>query len=407
MKRSKREENAIVVYFILYSVLFVALVLLFFIKTLPEIRLVEKSKVNTQELYNNIVRIEKSWLELEEFKSLTDKKNRVVIEILSNMSDTFYSDKLWNNTSDSYKTFLDNIKKDLNSAENKAIMDKKRSEIANMLPTYYEDSLDLWEDVLSDYKFINYLELLIESFNFESNSSIGISRVTLLEDFSVNKTAWNPLESNIFFIPLNLVLKWTKSSIIDFLFFIENVWNIEVLEDEILLSGNNSFLSKNWVPKIIEGDKFTYDYNIFEHQITDIQKISMSNYIDTSYIIRWEKDFKDFIIDTQWDEEFEINIDLMFYVKWQPIYVIEESILSILDKQVKTKWAILAKMKTISQWSINYIQLEKDLKTLSTYDKEISSIKKELIKKEHIEKIYSRVLRIDSVIDPISKSLNK
>ena len=407
MKRSKREENLIVTYLLFYIVLFVALILFLLLKTLPDIKLIEETKANTKNVYTKLIEIEKNWLNLEEFKSMTDSSNKLTVEILSNISNKFFTENLWNKTDDSYKIFLEKLKKNLDSSENTIIMEEKSKEILNILPKYYENSLDIWGDVLTDYKFINYIELLIESFNFESNSAIWIKNLTLLEDFAVNKSAWSGLESNIFYIPLSLSLIWTKAWIIDFLYFIENVWNIKVEDDNVLLSWNDTFLLKNWIPKVLEWDKLNSSYNIFEHQITDISKITMKDYMDSSYISRWEKDFKNFIVDTQWSDDFEISLELMFYVKGQPIYIIEDSINAVLDKQIKTKLALSIKLKAINKWNINYINVKKDLDTVSSYDKEVSSIRKALAKKENIEKIYTRSLKIDSIIDPINKSLNK
>ena len=407
MKRSKREENLIVTYLLFYIVLFVALILFLLLKTLPDIKLIEETKANTKNVYTKLIEIEKNWLNLEEFKSMTDSSNKLTVEILSNISNKFFTENLWNKTDDSYKIFLEKLKKNLDSSENTIIMEEKSKEILNILPKYYENSLDIWGDVLTDYKFINYIELLIESFNFESNSAIWIKNLTLLEDFAVKKSAWSGLESNIFYIPLSLSLIWTKAWIIDFLYFIENVWNIKVENDNVLLSWNDTFLLKNWIPKVLEWDRLNSSYNIFEHQITDISKITMKDYMDSSYISRWEKDFKNFIVDTQWSDDFEISLELMFYVKGQPIYIIEDSINAVLDKQIKTKLALSIKLKAINKWNINYINVKKDLDTVSSYDKEVSSIRKALAKKENIEKIYTRSLKIDSVIDPINKSLNK
>ena len=47
---------------------------------------------------------------------------------------------------------------------------------------------------------------------------------------------------------------------------------------------------------ILEWDRYSSDYNIFEHQITDISKITMTEYLDSSYAPRWDDDFKKFIV---------------------------------------------------------------------------------------------------------------
>ena len=413
MKRSKREENALVIYLILYSVLVIASFIFFNLKTLPQIKEISEKKVITKELHADIVRVEKGWLEFNEFKKMIGNTNKLVSIVVSNMSEEFYTSKLENDGNWNYKDFLENLTKDINGPENKAIIEAKREEIINVLPFYFEDSLELWENVLSDYKFINYIELLIESFNFESNSPIGISNVALLDEFAVKNDAWNTLESNIFYIPLSLTLNWTKAGVIDFLYFIENVWNIKiesldkdgdgVLEDEVILSGNSAFLTKKWIPKILEWDKYNFNYNIFEHQITDIQKISMTDYMDSSYLTRWDQDFKSFIVDTQWTEEYSINIELMFYVKGQAIYIIEENILSILDNYLKVKAEITNTLKNTDKDSLKYIKLTQGLDILESHSNAVTAMRKELIKKENLEKIFKRALEMDSIFKGIQK----
>jgi len=38
--------------------------------------------------------------------------------------------------------------------------------------------------MLTDYKFINYVESIIETFNLSTSSPVGISELALLEGFS-------------------------------------------------------------------------------------------------------------------------------------------------------------------------------------------------------------------------------
>ena len=409
MKRTKREENSIIIHFIFYFVLTVALIIFGIYSILPQIKQIEDNKNITRDIYNNIVRIEKKWLDFTEFKSLNNSldKNRIITEILKNIDKQFYDTNLVNNTFANYKIFLDNKKDILNNEENKLIVKNKSLQITKLLPSYSDNSIDFWWNVLTNYKFINYVESIIESFNLSTNSSIGISRAVLLDDFSIKNTSWQSLDSNIFYIPLSLKLTWTKSGIVDFLYFIENVWNISVQNNDIKLNTDDSFLFKNWIKKILEWSRNSDSYNIFENQIIDIDNIHMKDYIDSSYFSRSNVDLKDFIKNTQANNEFEITVNLLFYVKWQPVYKIEEFIMQVLDKYRKMQWFInISLKKTDLNW-IKRINLTKFNNTLKQLNKEVVSVRKEFKKKDQLESVYKKVIQIDKTIDPIFKKLEK
>lgn len=409
MERQKREENIIMIHFAFYFVLTIGLLVYLFISILPQILVIEDTKKSTKELYNSLTRIEKSWLTFDEFKSLNNVwSNSVVVnEILKSMTWDFYTANLVNTKSANYKEFLNNKVKDLNSDENKKIAQEKINKISKVLPPYSDTSIDFSPYALTDYKFVNYVESIIESFNFTTNNSIWITKLSLVGDYAISTGKSDSLESNIYYIPLNLVLNWTKSSVIDFLYFIENVWNISVDKNDININNNYWFLSKNSIKKILEWDKLTADYNIFEHQIVDIDKITFSEYIDSSYLSRGDTSFRDFIIKTQWNDKFEINVNLMFYVKWQPTYKIVEDITSILDKYQKTIWLVnkwLSDPKT--EW-LNRINLTKYNETIKLFNDEVNNMRKSLVKKENLEELYSRAVKIDETVTPIFNVLNQ
>ena len=409
MKITKREENWIIIHFMFYFVLFIIIVVFIISSILPKITEIENDKAITKDTYENIQRIEKNGLSFDEFKKVTAWINhtRVITEIVKNMTEDFYTKNLVNNTTFPYNEFLNAKNIELNSDENKALVDEKSKQIASLLPSYSEDSISLWADSLTDYKFINYIESLIESFNFATTNPIGISKLVLLDDFSTSINWNDALDSNIYYIPLNIVLKWTKEWVINFLYFIENVWNITVNNKEITLNKNYSFLSKNGIRKVLEWDTYSSNYNIFEHQIADIDKISMNDYIDWSYVSKWDTNLKDFILKTQWNDEFEISVNLMFYVKWQPTYKIEEFIINVLNKHKDSQNLV---NKALANPDLNWIDrknLTIDNDLLKQYTKEIATMRKELSKKDKYEELYKKAIKIDSIIEKLFKKLQK
>jgi len=84
------------------------------------------------------------------------------------------------------------------------------------------------------------------------------------------------------------------------------------------------------ISKTFPGEITSSAGNIYEHQFSDIEKISMDKYIDTSSDpVRW--DFIEFIKTTQKREKFSIEVDLRFYVQGLPDYKIENYIKNVLD----------------------------------------------------------------------------
>lgn len=409
MKISKREENWIIIHFVFYFILTIWLVYFLISSFVPEIIKIENTKKITKEIYSNIQRIQSVWLTFNEFITWNKSWNfdRVNEEILKNMTEDFYSKNLVNTTNKSYIDFLQSINKQLNSPENIASVEAKTNQISNILPSYSIPAIDFGENILTDYKFINYIESILETFGLTTTSSIGINKIVLEEAFVWTSNPWDSLNSNIFYIPLNLVLNWEKSWIIDFLYFIENVWSIKIDDKNIYLNKNYDFLSKNGRKMILEWEKLTPDYNILEHQFIDIEKISMNEYIDSSYKPRWEVDLKKFIIEDQWTDKFQINVDLLFYIKGQPTYKTEEFINNIFLKYIETVKLNSDALKDSKLDEVTRRRLSSQNISLNQMNKEMMTIKKELANKDKLEELYKRAMNVNEVIDPIFKNLKK
>jgi len=59
------------------------------------------------------------------------------------MTEDFYNENLVNETNKSYNYFLDAKNKELNSVENKAIVDNQIKQISTILPSYSLQPIDL------------------------------------------------------------------------------------------------------------------------------------------------------------------------------------------------------------------------------------------------------------------------
>ncbi|MCD5385372.1 hypothetical protein LRZ95_01755, partial [Candidatus Gracilibacteria bacterium] len=262
MKRTTREKNTIIITFIFYFILILGVIGIILFNTIGKISEVEAKKIDTQKLYEELSKIKKEGINFNEFKNIsTDNETDKVI--LSNITSDFYNKYLKNNGSTDFDTFINKKKKELNSEENTKLIEKNKSQIINVLPIYLENNINIGGDKLSDLKFVNYIESIVDSFNLSIGGSIGIGNVVLLDEYAVSSNGGDSLESSIFYIPLNITVKGTKSNIIDFLYFIEHVGNIEINNNKInVVRDYKNFLSVNGFPKILSGDKYTKDYNI-------------------------------------------------------------------------------------------------------------------------------------------------
>jgi hypothetical protein len=84
---------------------------------------------------------------------------------LKNITKEFYDNHLKNIDNESFDEFIKEKTNELNSEENIKLIKDNKEQIINILPTYSESNIKLTDEQLSDYKFINYVESIIESFN--------------------------------------------------------------------------------------------------------------------------------------------------------------------------------------------------------------------------------------------------
>ncbi len=409
MKKSAREKNSIIIWFVFYFVLLFGVILFFSISTVESLNEIEEKKVLTKDIYNDIVEIESKWLSYNEFKSITDsaEASDEYKVVLKNMTKSFYEEHLMNKNEATFKKFIEKKTKEIKSPENEKLISENEKQIVNILPTYSENNINIWEKSLTDFEFINYIESIIDSFNLSSKASLGIWNVQILDEYVISTWVWNSMDSNIYSIPLSLNLEWTKKNIINFLYFIEKVWTIKTLNNEIIINEDSAFLSTNGFVKVLSGDKYTVDYNIFEHQIIDINNISMPEYLDSSYLSRNETKFIDFIKGSQWNDHFEIKVNLLFYVKWLPKYRVVDSINKITLNFKLLYWYV---NKTISSWKVKWIELIKLKKyqnLLKNVNLRVVWIWKELKSNKNLELIYKKALNVNEIITPLCDKYSK
>lgn len=410
MEKLKSEKNSIIITLIFYSVIILWMLYYFFFVILWQIKEIEVKKDLTYKIYEKINKVKKSGISYEEFKKESENIiwDRIFLkEIVNALSNDFYNNNLINDKENTFDIFIKNKIEDLNSIENKKIIEENNNKISKILPTYSDKKINNKVDLFTDFQFINYIESILETFNLSTDSPIGIKNIYLLSDYVNDSKNSNLIDSNIYYIPISLDLNWNKSSIIEFLYFIENVGNISIKEKDILINNNYWFLSKNTSKRVLQWDKLSLNYNIFENQIIDVENVLFSKYIDDSYISRWEQDFKEFIIKTQWNDKYILKIDLLFYVKWLPIYQLKDFITWILSKYKEVLTLLNEKLKNTTKNSLEYNKILSYKNTLEKLNNKINNIKKNLNDTTKIDLLYEEIIDIELIINQINKFINK
>lgn len=411
MKRTNRQKNSIIVWF-LFS-LWITILSIYFViyNIVPSIKNIEKQKEETKILQDRFEEISKKGLSFEDFNSLKgvlDSKDEDIQDVnylkklISKLDKDFFETSFTNTWSIHYGQFLIKKEKELEQENNVSSSIKK--DLMNILPNYSSNSLIFKdEEVLTDFKFINFLEELFDSFDLEYTWDLWIKNLA-----NYDNDGWD-LDTSIFYIPLEFKVSWKKFDIINFLHYFENVWYIKINDNQLGLYMDDFIYSNFWAKVLVGDNKYSEDYNIYNNQLADISEIKMVDYIDSSYKIRdKETTFTDFIKQDlgQKNEKYEIQIWIRFYTLWAQNYKIREYIEKVLTNYNGLLSAVSSKLKNAdlvrSKESKDLILLNK-LKDLNeyllTFKKEVANIKKKLAKAEDLNGIYKEVLKYDTIID--------
>ena len=417
MKRTKREENALIIVNVIYWALIIIILYFFISYIVPSIKDISLLKSSVSATYLDINRIKKEGVNYSEFneniKSVIQQTNvdktednLYLSEILKSIDENFYNENIKNSTDKDFNIFIDDLSK---KYSNSSTFDNKVEVISKILPVYSEEVSDLWDNALNDFKFINYIESIAETFNVNFTNSIWISELKLLDNYSV--WVWdNNLDTNIFYIPLTLDLNWTKSSILDFLYFVDNIWKTELDKDQninIKNDLNKDFLDfKNKVLKWQIKDEW---YNIFNNQVFDIESVEFDNYIDSSFDLNEPKvSFISNIKNTQWRDLIKVNVSLRFYIKWIPIFKIENFVRDFIADLKKMKSEVESYLSKLWQDSTKSKKLTEINATLNQIQINIIPwIQKTLSTKVGLDEAFRQVNIYKKILDNYKKDLEQ
>lgn len=361
---------------------------------------------------NNYEKLQKDWLSFWNFSSLiTDTNTKTLV---SKIWADFFSSNLKNNSNKLYLDFLKDKEKKINELKKSDTIKFRDEKVSKILPSYQEwVSID-WS--MTDLEFVNYIESLLRTFRLKTESKIWINELVLVEDKTTSKTKnTDTLSSQIFYIPLKLDLEWAKSDVVDFLYFLQNVWRVESVRDNDIVIYRDNVINRrlwnsNWS-------------NIYENKIVDIDSIEFKNYLDTSSFIRstsWEKSSLWFLYFIRnWVEKsqaFRFNLSLRFYVKWLPTYKIE-SYLSKTVELYKEKVKLtnenlkIVQAKKWANTTTDIINIISNLRSIETYlsdlDQSMKKLELGIKEKNNLEKLYTDATKARYDIDNISSVLNE
>jgi len=407
MKRTKKQKNSIILGFTITIIIFIVSIFYIAYNFFPIISSIEKKKNDVFNIQEKIKSTKIEWLKYDVFKSLSTElslKNNInnstyLKKLLLKTDEKFYKNNFINTGSISYNQFLKNKDIEISKALEKASIGLEK-DINKILPNYSSTPLSYWnENILTDFKFINYLEELFNWFNLEYKWGLGISNLQ-------NYYKWDDdLDTSIFYISLSFNLDWKKKDIINFIHYFENVWYIKIIWNKLKLQ-KDYFIPKNTIFSWNNKD----NYNIYNNQIADISYIKIPKYLDSSYIPRDKStSFTSFIKNdiTQSDENINVNIGIRFYTRGIANYIIKKQVNLILNNFNGLSKNIIKKLKdpkivkSKNSKDILFInKLKKLNNTISWFQKNISLIRKKINKKwEDLNALYKESLKYNKVID--------
>ena len=397
MQLENKQQKSIIIALFFYSILTIGCIMVFIFFLYPGLKDIQNVKAETSSLYTQIQESQAKgiWFEVFSTQAIPIAATPYETQLVKNFDKNTYNEVFTHTGTTSYNEFLENKTQQLTQ---QAVQKSPDHDIvAQLLPIYGWDVED--PATLSDFKFVNYVESILETFSLQYEGLIGIGNLHLVESFSSAKNK-NSLETSIFYIPLELQVTGSKGSILDFFHYIENSGKISLLEESII-PYSDSTLTLWRLPIVLEWDAYTPGYNIYQNPIVDIASVSMKEYIDSSVYAREDQDFIDFIKQTRWNEVFSFDITLHFYVKGLPQYKIENKITGIIKDYQKIQSEVNAKRKQPQLTEVEKINLEKISDYLQSLASDIKALQANLKKQTRLQDMYTQAQDIEVIFTNI------
>lgn len=416
MENTNRKRIILLQIIIFNSIVLLILIITIIVKIIPNIILYEEEKKNLNTTYKELTLIKERGISYEQFVSVMAKnpiKDAYLEALIKTISKDFYDKNILNTQKQGlFENFIKSKELYLEKKTKERDVSERQKSIQTIFPEYTGNSLIKNEQALTDFKFINYIESILYTFNLVSIDPIGISDVLVVDDYisQDSKKIEQDVNPRLYYIPLHLKIVWRKTDIVDFLHFAENVWAITIDNGHFTVFNDNKISQKL-------SKEESADYNIYNNQVFDIENIRMQEYIDSdgTDIRKEEQSIEDFIKSTQGNEKFTFEIEMRFYVKWMPDYQVKNFIKTTLEKYNNLKKEsniLLLKMNKLKADSSTDIITMNKLRSvdfdLKIMESEIKNLRNLYTKSaSDIEPAYKEAMRINGIFETLEFVLQK
>nr|MDD3720204.1 hypothetical protein [Candidatus Gracilibacteria bacterium] len=379
--------------------------LIFLLYIYPNIEEIQNEKNEVKGIVDNYENIKLKGISYEDFRaqklSGSKLKDLYLQNILKEVDINFYKNNFENAGKENFDTFMTNKQKEINEKKNNPDFINSLELNKKILPSYTESYNQDDSGIMTDFKFITYVESILHTFNLEpSDKGIGIGDLNLLPKYNITSETKSGLESNIYYIPYTFNITGLKKDVVDFIYFLENVGSVTLLDNQGIKVGNDSFINKSL-------DGFGGN-NILENPIIDIQSIDFPKYFNSLSTVNNDSNFLEFLKKTQGNEKISVMIDVRFYVKGLPEYKVKESVMTLsssYDSLLQDYTNLMTKNKqsgTIP--SEDLVNVEKGLKYLQELGDKIKELKADT---GDINIVYSKVIEYNKILSIIENIIKK
>ena len=287
--------------------------------------------------------MEKHWLSFGEYKTAKkDYKDDRNLENIAWIIEKDFFEESFKNEWEEFQSFDEFIKNKEKNVDERLRSDEElamRAISNTVLPSFNIHDLDFNENnPFSELQFVNYVETIMQTFNLEYSWDIGIGDVLPIETEESKKSSNSKdkqvneedlLVDKIFYIPLSFSVVGNKASIIDFIYFVEKVWNVNIASENLEIYSDSYFekWDKNYrnADLVLDWAVKTSGYNPYLNQLIDVESIAFEKYIyekrDGDVPLEFLSNIRKF---PQGQEEFSAEVTLRFYVKGVSDYKVEK-----------------------------------------------------------------------------------
>ncbi len=384
---NKREKTAIISKIAINTWLIIWYIVLFNIFIFPSLSEIKTIKEEVLKIYQAYEKLSKNWIDFADFKANSDvQKNKKLANLLPNITSEFYKANYYNTSNETFEKFLEKKEEEVLKVRKTNIAEIRESLLSQVLPKYSEAYSVEWAS--TDLEFVNYIETFLNRFNIVTNASLWVNELIPLNpinDWVDNKNSKKQnFESDLFYIPMDLDLKWTKEDILKFIYYISNIdiinWDVNTKNDLHTIFYKDDFVQRDltWIAYVKEENNTKTMPNKFIARMMDIQSIEIPEYFDKSWVVRDTKqkqvtDYINFLINDKKDAdtEYEIKVSLHFYVRW-----VSQSVIKTDIQKIQTAFNTL---KTNISGDIK--KLQSDIKATKNVEKitKLKSLEKYLI----------------------------